>query len=163
MDAEHTVPDPTYLQLRERILHLDPAEVGLHPSDPAANIWGVLMESGYPEGTATLVSLADGTTSVYFSTGGGLLGSPEYTPIAEASKAFVAQAESHRNDMAPAAVFPLPEAGQVRFICLTYMGFFTTEAAEKSLASGHHPLSPLYQAGRETLSRLRSSAEKKRK
>ena len=32
------------------------------------------MDTGYPNGTATVVCLVDGTTSLYTSTGGGILG-----------------------------------------------------------------------------------------
>jgi hypothetical protein len=156
-------PAPTYLQLRSRILNLDPAEVGLNPSINAPHVWGVLMETGYTVGTATLVALSDGTTSLYYSTGGGMLGSGEYSPVAEASKALVTQAENFLQQMSSINKFPLPEVGQIRFIFLTYSGTLTTEASEKTLASGNHPLSLLYKLGHETLTQLRLLTEKKRK
>lgn len=56
-------------------------------------VWGILMETGYPQGIATLVSLADGTTSLYFSNGDGMIGGGQHANIAQASKAFVAAAE----------------------------------------------------------------------
>jgi hypothetical protein len=155
-------PDPVYLQLRNRIIHLDPSEVGLSTSDTAPNVWGVLMETGYPVGSATLVSLADGTTSLYYSTGGGMLGSGEYTPVSEASKALVSQAENHLNFVSSGTEFPLPAVGQVRFIILTYSGLLTSEATEGTLATGKHLLSPLYLTAHETLEQLRLLAEKKR-
>jgi hypothetical protein len=160
-----TSPEPTsiYLQLRSRILSLQPAEVGLAPSTEAPHVWGVLMETGYKVGLATLVSLADGTTSLYYSTGGGMLGSGEYTPIAQASKALVAQAENHFQQLSPTEEFPLPEVGQVRFLVLTYAGAFTAEATEKKLAVGKHALSPLYTCAQEILTQLRLLVEKKRK
>jgi hypothetical protein len=156
-------PAQTYLQLRSRILSLDPAEVGLTPSNMAPHVWGVLMDTGYTVGTATLVALADGTTSLYYSTGGGMLGSGEYTPVAEASKALVTQAENHLQQMSSTEKLPLPEVGQVRFTLLTYSGTFTAEASEKTLASRNHPLSHLHTLGHETLNQLRLLAEKKPK
>lgn len=156
-------PAPTYLQLRSRILSLDPAEVGLTPSNSAPHVWGVLMETGYTVGTATLVALADGTTSLYYSIGGGLLGSGEYTPVAEASKALVTQAENHLQQMSSTDKFPLPEVGQVRFVLLTYSGRLTSQESEKTLSSGKHSLYQLYTLGHETLTQLRLLAEKKRK
>ena len=155
-------PSPIYLQLRESIFSLDPANAGLAPTDAAPHVWGVMMETGYPVGFATLVSLADGTTSLYYSTGGGMLGSADYSPVADASKALIAQAENHLEQLSPNKIFPLPEVGQVRFIFLTYTGISTTEAPEDILASGKHPLSRLYALGRETLTQLRLLAEKKR-
>jgi hypothetical protein len=156
-------PAQVYLQLRNRILSLNPAEMSLAPSIEAPRVWGVIMETGYEVGTATLISLVDGTTSLYYSTGGGMLGSGEYTPVAEASKALVAQAEILFNQMSPASELPLPEVGQVRFTLLTYSGILTGVASEKTLARGKHILTPLYTHAHETLTRLRLLADKKRK
>jgi hypothetical protein len=39
-----------------------------------APILALLMETGYPEAVATLVAVADGTSSLYFSNGGGFIG-----------------------------------------------------------------------------------------
>jgi hypothetical protein len=120
------------------------------------------METGYQVGSATLVALADGTTSLYYSTGGGMLGSGEFSPVAEASKALVAQAEKHLQHASLSDEFPLPEVGQVRFIFLTYTGVFTGEAPEKTLAAGGHCLSPLHIKAKETLEQLRLLAYSKR-
>jgi len=163
MNAVTIEPAQTYLKLRSHLLSLAPAEIGLTPSSKTPHVWGVLMETGYTVGTATLVSLADGTTSLFYSTGGGMLGSGEYTPVAEASKALVAQAENHPQHMSSTNKFPLPEVGQVRFILLTYTGIFSAEAPEKIIASGTHLLSPLFTRANETLTQLRLLAEKKRK
>jgi hypothetical protein len=163
MDTSSPEPAQSYLQLRDRILRLEPAELGLTPTTTAPHVWGVLMETGYAVGIATLVSLADGTTSLYFSTGGGMLGSGDYAPVAEASKALVVQAENHLSQMASATEFPLPAVGQVRFSCFTYSGIFSAEAAEVTLKSGDHPLSPLFVLAHETLDQLRLSAEKMRR
>jgi hypothetical protein len=120
------------------------------------------METGYIVGNATLFSLADGTTSLYYSTGGGMLGSGEYTPVAEASKALVVQAQNHLQDMSSTVEFPLPAAGQVRFTFLTYSGIITAEVSEKTLVSGKHPLSSLFTLAYETLTQLRLLSERKR-
>ncbi len=155
-------PEQVYLQLRTRIFLLNPSELGLVPSNAAPHVWGVLMETGYQVGSATLVSLADGTTSLYYSTGGGMLGSGEYTPVAKASRELVAQAEHHLQHVSLTTEFPLPDVGQVRFTILTYSGMFAGEAAESALAAGEHYLSPLFLNGQETLEQLRILSEKKR-
>ena len=70
--SERTVAD-IYQGLRQQVLTLDPLSLGLDPS--ASNrVWGVLMETGYPEAVASLVVIADGTVSLYFSNGGGIIG-----------------------------------------------------------------------------------------
>lgn len=59
--------------LRYRALTVTASELGLEPG-PAAPIHGVIMETGYPEAAATFVCLRDGAVSLYFSTGGGVIG-----------------------------------------------------------------------------------------
>ena len=154
-------PEQVYLQLRTRIIHLDPSELGLSPSTSAPRVWGVMVEIGYQVGSATLVCFADGTTSLYYSTGGGMLGSAEYSPVSEASKALVSQAENHLAHFSSRNEFPLPAVGQVRFIILTYTGLLTGEAPEETLASGKHLLALLFLKAHETLEQLRLLTEKK--
>jgi hypothetical protein len=154
-------PEPTYLQLREKLLHLNPSELGLAPSPGSPDVWGVVLELGYEVGSATLVALADGTTSLHYSTGGGLLGRGDYAPVAKASKALVAFAQKYRYQMKTSQEFPLPIAGQVRFVLLAYSGTYAAEALEKSLSTGDNPLASLYQHAQETLRQMRMLAEKK--
>ncbi len=155
-------PSETYLQLRQRILSLKPVELGLAPTAALPDVWGVIVELGYTEGSATLVSLADGTTSLHYSTGGGLLSRADYAPLAEASKALVIAGQKFVSQMSGTTDFSLPEAGHVRFLLLTYIGIVAAVATEKSLLSGAHPLSPLFQHTQDTLSQLGKLAEKKR-
>lgn len=61
------------LELRRRLLAARAAELGLVAGAPT-EAWGVLMETAYPDAVVTLVALADGTTSLYFSNGGGIIG-----------------------------------------------------------------------------------------
>jgi len=62
-----------YREMRDRVLALDPASIGLIQSGPN-QVWGALMETGHPEAVSTLVVLGDGTVSLYFSNGGGIIG-----------------------------------------------------------------------------------------
>jgi hypothetical protein len=163
MNAVPPAPAQDYLLLRSRILSLNPGELGLMPTSETPHVWGVVMETGYEVGWATLISLADGTTSLYFSTGGGMLGSSEFIPLAEAAKALVAQAEIHFEQMTSTTELPLPEVGQVRITILTYAGYFSANASQKILSSGEHPFFPLFLRAQDTLEQLRLLAQKKRK
>jgi len=78
--------------LRNRLLTSSAEEVGLSGKDAEAKVWGVLMEVAFPSGVSTIVSIRDGTASLYTSTGGGVLGG--YSAREEA-KRFVAEAEKH--------------------------------------------------------------------
>ena len=162
-ETESGAPGAT-VSLRSKILSLDPAAVGLHPTAELPRVWGVLMEMGFPDGAATIVSLADGTTSLYTSEGGGVIGGGEHAPVAAASRRFLAEAESTEAELSPAvsADVQLPPAGVVSFVVLGYSGTQIGAADEDDLASMQHPLSHLYAAGQDVITALREAEESRR-
>jgi hypothetical protein len=113
------------------------------------------METGYAEAVATLVSFANGSTSLYFSNGAGMIGGGEHESVANASRLLVATAERYLEELIPTDTFPLPAVGKVRFAVLTFAGSLTAEADEVVLNTGTHCLSPLFFTGQEVLTRLR--------
>jgi hypothetical protein len=149
--------EPVMKSLRDKLLTSSPEVMGLKGKDAEAKVWGVLMEMAFPAGVATLVSVDDGTASIYTSTGGGVLGG--YSARKEA-KQFVAEAEKHLAGMKPTKSFPYPEVGRVRFYVLTREGVYSTEADEEELVSGQHALSPLYLAGNEVLAVLHTASDR---
>jgi hypothetical protein len=50
------------------------ADIGVSSASSEGVPLGVLMETGYDSATVTLFALSDGTTSLYFSNGGGVIG-----------------------------------------------------------------------------------------
>jgi hypothetical protein len=115
------------------------------------------MEVGFREGAVTLVSLRDGTSSLYTYSGAGILGG--YIARKEA-KGFVAEAEKNLAKMKPTKSFPFPEAGRIKFYVLTQDGVYTAEAAEQELTGRRHALSPLFFAGNDVLTGLRTASER---
>ena len=68
----YSPPVDVYLGLRNLIFSSRPP--GWMATAGPTDLWGVLMETGYSSGVATLVALADDTVSLYYSTGGGAIG-----------------------------------------------------------------------------------------
>jgi hypothetical protein len=66
-------PAEVYSRLRTQVLELTPAQLGDSVSVDAP-ILALLMETAYPEAVATLIAVADGSSSLYFSNGGGFIG-----------------------------------------------------------------------------------------
>ena len=147
--------------LREQAFAVEPEEVGVDPSAGRPNIWGLIMETGFPEGAASLVTFSDGTTSMYFSTGGGVIGGGQHADVRHASKALLESAHSHIKEFAPAAEHPLPGVGRVRFYARTLVGLLFAEADENDLGEGRHRLSPLFHAGHRVITQLREISEGK--
>ena len=150
-------PKPIYLALRGKLLETDPASLGLAPSTSPGSrrVWAVVMDTAFPEGVASLVVVADGTTSLYTSTGGGTIGAGTHENVALASRAFLDRVDGALDLLVPASAFPLPTTGRVRFCVLTFDGGRTAEADEQDLGESRHPLSGVFHAGHDVLTELR--------
>lgn len=79
--------DPTAAvrALRDEAIRVSADDIDLAPATALGRVWGVLVEIGYPEPVATLVALSDGTTSLYFSNGGGVIGAGEHAAVRDAA------------------------------------------------------------------------------
>ena len=143
--------------LRDRLLTSSAEELGLSGEDAEAKVRGVLMEVSFTKGSATIVSLRDGTASLYISSGGGVLGG---LIAQKEAKRFVAEAEKHLASMKPTKSFAYPEVGRIKFYVLTRDGVYTAEAAETEVQRERHALFSLVLAGNEVLTVLRTAHER---
>jgi hypothetical protein len=150
-------PAEPYVGLRQQVLTVDAGQLGLAPTMDRPHVWGVLMETGYPEAVATLVVLADGTTSLYFSNGGGVIGAGTHDVVRAAGDEFLLATEAHVGGFTAASAMPLPDIGCVRFYVRTFEGTLTAEASEDDLGEDRHGLSPLFHAGHAVISAVRTS------
>jgi hypothetical protein len=153
-EAPGSQHSPVYGQMRQEALTTPPEELEFERRWP--RVWGSLMELGLPSGAvATLVVFADGTTSLYSSAGGGIVGSGSQRTVRQASEAFMQAATAANRGFADAAESPLPAPGRVRFYLRTTGGLRTAEAGEAELKAGGHALSALYTAGQAVLAQVR--------
>jgi hypothetical protein len=104
--------DDTYSVLRRQALSVQRSDLGIPEPPPEAPAWGILMETGYPEASATLFALGDGTTSLYLSTGGGVIGGQAHQNVREANAEFVEAANRQYQHLKPTDSFPLPAGGK---------------------------------------------------
>lgn len=142
--------------LRAAVLALDPAEFGLAPTGRHPNVFGGTMETTFEQGRSfTLVCIADGTTSLYFSTGGGIIGAGDHERVAAASLAFLDALEAHLSGLAPDTDDALPPPGHATLRALTFGGRRAARAPEDDLGEDRHPLSPVFHAAHEVLTQVR--------
>lgn len=155
---EATAPASEYEQadvyrgMRGKVLGLKPEMIGL-PSgatDPLA----VLMEMGDEDAVSTLVCVADGSVSLYFSTGGGIIGAGGHAPVRTAGLAMIQRATELCDHFNPVESFPLPRPDSVRFYLITSGGVRSVEAG-REIGSAQHVLYPMFVAGNEVIARTR--------
>src|SRR5262245_58018594 len=158
--SDEPPPDKdTFLGLRNQALSTRRADVKIPEPPRDAPVWGVLMETGYEGATATLLALADATTSLYLSSGGGVIGGQSHARVRESNATLLRSANQFRKQMKPTPNFPLPYVGQVVFYALTDEGVLTATAEKEDLGENRHTLSPLFYAGHEVITALRQISE----
>ena len=142
-----------YLQLRSNALELgrrvDP--VSAHP-----DVQGVVIDIPRGGATATIVALADGTTSMCTSTGGGVIGGGGHEAVARATTELLVAIQANL------VLFPrdgdrsLPPDGFVRYTVLTPEGRRIAHVPEAAFwGQEASPVADLIAAAQAVLSRLR--------
>ena len=147
------------VDLRAALLASKPADYGLAPTTELPHVWAVLMEMQMTGAVASVVAVADGSTSLYLSSGGGILGGHAHDAVREANRklllacekllaGFVAKAE-------PTKVLP----NAVSFVLLTHEGMRVARDTEERLKSKTSPLWPAFYLGHGVISALRTSTQ----
>jgi hypothetical protein len=153
--------DERYTDLRQQILTTPPSNLGLTAS-PSSQVWAVLMEMGTPEAIVTLLTIADGTVSLYFSNGGGIIGVGQHEGPRKACLKLLAAAPDYLQHANPTLNFPLPILGRTQFYFMTFIGAFKAEAAEADLEKNLSPLSPFYYQAQNVITEARLAEERTR-
>ena len=146
--------------LREMVFNLDPNEIGITAENFDHPVWGMIMETGFEEGSFTLVTLADGTTSLYFSTGGGTIGAGEHESVRKAVWNYLSGAQHFYRNARWADGTPTPTDGEVIFYFLTFEGRLAYSALEEKLGNGNDELSNLFYAAHSVISEIREIEQK---
>jgi hypothetical protein len=142
-----------YAGMRAQVLQLTAAALHL-PARPHVTI-AAMMETAHAEAVASLVTIAGGSASVYFSTGGGIIGRGEHESVRAPARAFLDLAAASRAELQATDSFPLPRPKQVRFYLVTTDGVLTGEAPEDAVGHMVHPLFPLFHSGHAVIAAMR--------
>lgn len=81
-------PQGVYDGLRTAALEVTEAVVGAAPL-PHPDVLGAVIDVPREGGTASVVAFADGTTSMYTSTGGGIIGAGAHEAVARANQSLL--------------------------------------------------------------------------
>lgn len=163
----------TMMLLRSRLLH---GKANTYGIDPKLPVWGVLMEEYVGGGAYTLIALANGSSSIYFSNGGGVVGGERVPAINAAARAMTERGAKDLvggcavddsrlcahigSQFVPTDKFPLMQGrGRVQFFLLTPRGVHTAATERGALAETRGPLAPLFFAGHAVMTGLREASE----
>ena len=142
-------------QLRAMLLGSKPADLHLTPTTDLPHVWAALMEMPVGENVATLAAVADGTTSMYFSTGGGIIGGSGHESVRDANRKFLLAVDKLLVGFVakdePLKVVP----GAISFVVLTYDGIRVARDTEARLSARKSPLWPAFVLGHAVITALR--------
>ncbi len=136
---------------RAAAFRVTPDDLAL-PADWGDRPYGVVMEMGGPRGVMTLVAFATGESSMFHSSGSGIIGRPSHVHVVIQAKRLVEAAADHAPRLEPTAEFPSPPAGAMHLYVLTAKGVLAARDEIAPLRSGRRPLSPLLEVGDELMS-----------
>jgi len=147
--------DPAISGLRLRALTDSAEELGQSREDMPP-VWLAVMEWIVRDSAVTLVSMNDGSTSLYFSYGGGVIGAGQHEPVAIASGQFLGACFLARDSFVSATEFDYPPPGLTRFYCRTDAGeTLTAGAPESEIQQRDHPLFRPWGAAQAVITQIR--------
>jgi len=147
------VPD-----LRAKLLETRPEDVKLQPTEHLPHVWAALLDIGMGNGTATVAVVADGTVSMYTSTGGGMIGAGQHQSVHMPAARFLRTVEAIHDSLQPATEAPLPRANEAAVVALTYEGM-RRALVELRLLSPKDPFARAWVAGQDVITALRELQE----
>jgi len=149
-------------ELRARFLSTTAAELNLKPSGDFPRVFGVAMDWSVGEQTATIVTLCDGTASLYTTSTFGIIGGGEHESVRSTARRFVQAAEDFYDDGVPAIEFEYPLAESVYFFLCTFTGVRALTADVAAIHAGTSKYTQLFGAGQDVLTELRKVTEQGR-
>jgi len=150
----------TFPGLRKMAFSVTPEELGLTFSKDQTKVYGVIMDWEMGGATATTVSYITGDSSLYLSSGGGVIGGGQHQSANAAAKEFVKLGESYLSKTKKTENQNLPNKNEVVFHLLTNKGIYSATEKMENLENNSSEWLLLFEEGNKVLTELRLISEK---
>ena len=148
-------------ELRLRALSAPAKEFGISPTKEFPRTYAVLIDFPIDQVTATIVSLSDGTASLYTTSTFGVIGGGAHEKVKAAASSLIAASDKFYEEAKLTKHYPYPEQSKVRFYLVSFGGVRVLEAEISAIESNQSKYSSLFWLGQEVLTQLRLATEKK--
>ncbi len=132
-----------------------PESIGITHYSKLNQVYGVIMEVGLSKGHYTLTSYNTGDASIYFSSGGGIIGGFAHEKVRNAAINFVEKSDIYASKANVAITYRYPKEGEVLFYFFTKTGKRYLRSIESKLADRSDDLSELYVNAHAVITELR--------
>ncbi|AKL98482.1 hypothetical protein [Endomicrobium proavitum] len=154
--------DKIFEVMRTAALSTNPKDIGIKnlPQNKIA-VFGVVMDIGYQEGAATLITYNTGDASLYYSFGGGFTNGASRPEIKDATIKFVAFAQTLVSRAQPVMLqqTPLANINEINFYLLLNKGAFLLKTNINNIGS----LSEFFQKANAVITKINVHSEVKLK
>lgn len=148
--------------LRNTFLTTSAEKVDIRPSEEYPRIWGVAVDWPIGDGQiATIVSLSDGSASVYTTGTFGIIGGIGHETVRAAAKKLVKQADRYFDESAPTQDLSYPTLDHVRFFLTTFHGVRVIETDLASLSERRSKYFTFFDSAQDVLTQLRHVTDTK--
>lgn len=145
--------------LRQMVLTTPVQDLGFAADDDFPTVYGVLTEWDLDGIKVTVMSMRDGTASLYTTSNFGIVGGQAHERVRQSALRYVKTAEQFAKAGKPVTEFAYPKSGQVFYYLLTYDGVRLAIGDQAAIERGPGPTFPLFAAAQEVLSELRMITE----
>ncbi len=161
MTENKVAPDgPPGMVLRQMALTTPAGELGFSSDSDFPRVYGVLMDWYIGEATATVMSMRDGTASLYTTSTFGIIGGHGHEAVRQAAARYVKLAARYVDSSKVVTEFPYPESGKVYYYLLMYDGVRLCVGDKSEIERGSDPTRPLFAAAQDVLTELRLITER---
>lgn len=153
-DGVASKKDHIYLDMKLRAFSID---ASLFKETPKNGILAFAMETALPDGEAYfLLVVAEGTTSLYFSNGGGIIGAEGHESVRAASSRLLnLLSGAYKGEFEPWQGLAVPVAGMTRLYFMTADGVFSQERSEVIYGEQKSNLSHVFYAAHDVIAAIR--------
>jgi hypothetical protein len=159
MTAERSGDRPG-VALREMLLTAKPSAFHIEATSELPHVWAALMEMRMGGVIVTLAAVADGTTSLYFSNGGGIIGGGEHESVRAANRKLLAFIDTGLDLFVPIERPLEVMDAAVSFAVLTYDGLRGARDEQQKIVERRSPLWPAFYLGQDVITALRLTSER---
>lgn len=146
-------PQDNYRELRSMALSVKAAQLGLDVEPDTVIAAFLEMQMGAP---VTLVAMAEGSVSMYFGNGGGIIGAGQHPEVREAAEVFLSEMQKALPRLAVVEEAPLPVRPRTRFHARTSEGTYSVDCSlEQLMYDKKHPLHQLAMTGNDLITQVR--------
>jgi hypothetical protein len=144
-----------YRELRDLALQTKPKDLGLSFQASKKTVFGIVMDWHVQNGTASVISFITGDASIYFSSGGGIIGGGTHDNVKVKAMEFVEKAQLLIAKTARSNLMPLPADNNVIFYMLTNKGIYSIQEDLENISNHSSIWVDLFLTGNEVITELR--------